>query len=721
MKNIFKITFRDLKRIIKNPIALSVIIGACFIPALYAWVNIKASWDPYGSTNGLKVAVANNDKVTKVMNIEVNLGDRIKEELEKNNDIGWVFVSEENLIKGVKSGEYYAGVVIPENFSENFTSILTSDIKTPKIDYYVNQKKNAIAPKITDKGVSVVQQQINETFLDVAGKVLEGTLKVAYERLEKDEETIADRMINTLNEVSKSLEQYENLAKSFDESLNATKSLIDTTMLVMPGGQSILKNVEDLTNNINGLIHFSGETFRGMTDMLQNFLGSAEEMATDMINSFEEITKIAGKSTDIIKLQLNFIKTRAERIQNLLINVSNLVKTINSKLPIKLNILDKLVAKIERINTAIDRIISLCRNGETIIDNGGELTDSIISDMKNLIYQVRGDVLDVKDMFRINVKPAIDNQAEKMYKILVDFGLISKNASSIIGEMNNILKGIYNTIEISQKAIQSTNKAIESSKKDVRNLSKKIQDVKSSQLLDHLAVIIKNDPSVVGKFISAPVQIQENSFYEIKNYGSAMTPFYSILSFWVGGVLLVSLLKTRVEEDENITNIKPYQAYLGRYVLFMLIGIAQSLIVCLGDLYILKIQCINPSLFVLAGVVSNIVFINIIYTFVVSFGDVGKAICVFLLVIQVAGAGGTFPIEVTPEFFQKVHPYLPFTYAINAMRETIAGIYENVYLKNIVSILKFLPLSLLLGLVIRKPLIKVNEFFEEKLEETHLM
>ena len=200
-----------------------------------------------------------------------------------------------------------------------------------------------------------------------------------------------------------------------------------------------------------------------------------------------------------------------------------------------------------------------------------------------------------------------------------------------------------------------------------------------------------------------------------------MTPFYTILSFWVGGVLLVSLLKTRVYEDDNIKDIKPYEAYIGRYFLFMMIGIIQAIVVCLGDLFILKIQCLNPILFVLAGVVASIVFINIIYTLVVSFGDVGKAICVFLLVIQVAGAGGTFPVEVTPEFFQKINPYIPFTYGINAMRETIAGIYENAYKTDIIKLISFLPFSLLLGLFLRKPLIKINEFFEEKLEETHLM
>ena len=136
-----------------------------------------------------------------------------------------------------------------------------------------------------------------------------------------------------------------------------------------------------------------------------------------------------------------------------------------------------------------------------------------------------------------------------------------------------------------------------------------------------------------------------------------------------------------LEEDrkKQLFNVKNYQIYLGRYILFMIIGLFQSGLICLGDLYFLKIQCEHPFLFLLAGWISSIVYVNIIYTLTVSFGDIGKAICVILLVVQVAGSGGTFPIEVAPKFFRTVYPLLPFNYSMGAMRETIAGMYGNTY------------------------------------------
>lgn len=721
MKNIFKIIYRDFKKIIKNPVALVVILGACVIPALYAWFNIDASWDPYGSTNGLKVAVANNDKGTELLDIELNLGEKIIEALKNNNSIGWVFVDEEEVIDGVKSGEYYAGVVIPENFSENFSSILTDNIKTPKIQYYVNQKKNAIAPKITDKGVSVVQQQINETFLDTASKGLEGALKVVYGKIDEQEQTVSDKMLDTLNQVSNSLEQYKALSKGFDESLNATKSLIETTKLVLPTGKAIAQNGEDMSNNTNALIHSSSQVFNSVNDAVENFLISSESLANDMLNTWEDISNTNEKNMDIVKMQIDFINKEADKIITINNNTVKVLNSLNDKLPIRLTVVDDFVKRIKTINSGLNDIIATGENMEYIINSGSDMSSSLRNSMESQLNQVKGDITDTKNLYRSSIKPSIDYEAEKMYKTLVDLGILSKNAMGTIAQMDKILDGIYGTLESSQKAIESTTNAIQTSQDDVKNLSKKIQDAKKDEKMQKLATILKNDPSVVGKFISAPVQIDSISFYEIKNYGSAMTPFYTILSFWVGGVLLVSLLKTRVYEDEHIKNIKPYEAYIGRYFLFMVIGIIQAIVVCMGDLYILKVQCLNPVLFVLAGIIASTVFINIIYTLVVSFGDVGKAICVFLLVIQVAGAGGTFPVEVTPEFFQKINPHLPFTYAINAMRETVAGIYENNYVKDITKLLSFLPFSLMLGLFLRKPLIKLNEFFEEKLEETHLM
>lgn len=132
MRKAFAIFWRDLKRILKNPVALIVTLGVCIIPSLYAWFNIIANWDPYENTSTVGVAVATNDKGADVEGMGyINAGDMVKEELEKNTQLGWKFEDEDQALEDVKSGSCYAAIVIPEDFTQTLAGVL--DGKTDKI------------------------------------------------------------------------------------------------------------------------------------------------------------------------------------------------------------------------------------------------------------------------------------------------------------------------------------------------------------------------------------------------------------------------------------------------------------------------------------------------------------------------------------------------------------------------------------------------------------
>ena len=174
---VWKIFKRDLRRILRNFVALVVIIGVCFIPALYAWFNIYANIDPYNNTKNIRVAVVNADQgaYSKVTG-PLELGNQVQRQLRKNHQLGWRFVSAENAREGVANGEYYAAIVIPEGFSRSIISVLSGKIKRPRIEYYCNEKKNAISPKVTDSGATALQTRINETFVKVVSGVVSDTI-----------------------------------------------------------------------------------------------------------------------------------------------------------------------------------------------------------------------------------------------------------------------------------------------------------------------------------------------------------------------------------------------------------------------------------------------------------------------------------------------------------------------------------------------------------------
>jgi len=217
------------------------------------------------------------------------------------------------------------------------------------------------------------------------------------------------------------------------------------------------------------------------------------------------------------------------------------------------------------------------------------------------------------------------------------------------------------------------------------------------------------------------VEIQTEAVYPVETYGSAMSPFYTVLALWVGGLILVAIIHVKVEPIEGMTDVKPYQTYFGRYVVFFLISQLQALITVLGDLFYIEIQCEYPVRFWLVAATASFVFSLFMYSLTVAFGNIGEAIAIIVMVLQVAGAGGTFPLEVLPEVYQNIYSFLPFPYAMDAFKETIGGLYDNYYWECLGHLLLYVPVSVIIGLVCGIPFRKLNHQIEENKENSGVM
>lgn len=722
MHNIFAIFWRDLKRIVKNPMALIVAIGITVLPCLYAWFNIAACWDPYGNTKGIKVAVANTDTGVSLEGVSVNIGDLVVENLRENDQIGWQFVEEEEALDGVKSGKYYAAVVIPVNFSSNISSILTDNIQKTSIEYYVNEKKNAIAPKITDKGVGVIQQQVNSTFISSVTEVIGKVLNLTDEELSKRGIDPVDKLIETLQKVDTDLGQVSTAITAFQSASLSIDDLLKTAQLNLPDDASELlgdgqKTISDLT----GALSSSKAASERVSGIIGEVLGIASDRAGELEGRVTEALGALASDTSQAAQQLGKIKEPCYQIISINSKISTTLKELNSKLPVPVQGIDSLVKKLDDSTAKQQAIIAKVDEIAAAVTAAGSVPADAQQSLLGLIADAKAVSSDVNGDFSANVLPQLNAALGHLYDTLGDLsGLLSRTGDAV-PKINSTLEGVSSALGHTIDALDSTNTLITTGREKISSIVTELNSVSGDERWEKLLEIIRNDPSVASDFMSSPVEISTNSFYPIENYGSALAPFYSILAVWVGGLILCAILKTKVVEDEKHRNFKPYQVYFGRYLLFMFFGILQTLIICIGDIYFLGIQCLNVPLFLLAGLLASIVFTNIIYTLTMSFGDIGKALAVILLVVQVAGAGGTFPVEVMPAFFNAVNPWLPFTAGINAMRETIGGIYGSAYLYDILKLLAYLPVSLFIGLVLRKPVAKFNEFFTEKLEETQLM
>ena len=723
MKQIWAIFLRDIKNIGKNPVAVIVALGIMILPSLYAWFNIAANWDPYGNTKGLRVAVASLDLGTRIEQLDttVNIGDMIISNLHENDQIGWQFVDKEQAVEGVKAGRYYACVIIPEDFSEKTASIFTSNVQKPTLQYYVNEKKNAIATKITDKGVSTIQQQVNESLISASSEALGKAFHVTYGTVEGKKEDLADEMVSSMKDARNDLVLMGSSVGALKSSLTAGKGLLSSVQAMLPDSKELLKSGQDTGAEASRLIRTSEDLSDTMTDSVGNVLDIEDGLMDSVDRSVRDAIDRWDRDANAAAGELN----KASDVLNTLLNVNqklyDLVNNLKEKIPGPGKVLGVLA---DMITSQIDRqknMIHMIETAEDTVLRTGKLPEDARQEIRKSLDEMMDQGARITDQYHSQVKPALTAGLDSLYDSISAASDYAVGINGLLPQIDGTLTQTTGSFDSLIETLDQTASMIAAGEEKLDRIIDEVESVEESERLAKIVEIMKNDPETMGDFLSSPVNLEENQIYPIENYGSAMTPFYTILAIWVGGLGLVAVLKCRVVEDERIHGGKAYEKYFGRYFIFMVFGVAQALIVSLGDLYLLKIQCLEPAKFVLAAVLASVVFVNIIYTLTISFGDVGKALAVVLLVIQVAGAGGTFPIEVTPHFFRMVNPMLPFTHAINAMRECVGGIYGNAYREDMAKVLLYLPISLFVGVVLRKQVIRMNDFFERKLEETGVM
>lgn len=720
MKKSFQIFKRDIGRLSKNIVALIVVIGVCIIPSLYAWFNIAANKDPYGNTANIKIAVANNDAGTENdMLGNLDVGGQIVDTLKENDSLGWVFVSEDKAISGVKSGEYYAAIVIPDNFSESMVSFLSGKIEQPEFDYYLNEKKNAIAPKITDTGANTIQQQVNTEFVSAAAGTVADILNGSVSGIGTKLDDVQNDISTKISTVSDNLKEYEKALDSFNKTVDSSNKLIEKSKKSMAtvksdansGVNSIKNGTDSLTLVRNDIADFANDLGAGISKA-QNSLAKVNT------KSGINLGKISSK-TESIHGQFQEMITSVESIIDKNSEMLTTLKEINKKYPS--DSLTNLINELDSQNSKYKTILQKLGTGSDSINDATTTSVKAVESISKIIEKNTKDIHSSKVTVENGIMTGLNTSLDTFSNIQGTLSGILKGVGPATDNVVTLMDQLENSLDSAKKALSSTGSSIKKVQERLDKANVDISVVKTSKIYEKLKDMTNLDSDKVASFMSSPVKLKTETFYSVENYGTAMTPFYTNLAIWVGGIVLIAIFKMEVDKSEKIKNFTPTQAYFGRWMLFILVGFVQALIICLGDIFILKIKCQHPVLFVVAGLVAAFVYVNLIYALSLTFKHIGKAVSVILVILQIPGSAGTYPIEMTPGFFQAIHPLLPFTYGINAMREAIAGTYGHYYVKNLVILLIYVPITLFIGLVLRRLLLNLNSLFDKKLEQTGLM
>ncbi len=687
MRNIWTVFKTDIRTLSKCFFACVVVVAIALLPSLYAWLNIYSNWDPYGNTGGISIAVASLDEgYTDEDGTYENKGDDVVADLREATSINWVIVDTEEEAKGgVESGDYYAAVVIDKQFSRNMYRMLTDWTGKPAITYYENAKKNAVATKITDTAVETLKRSISENYLEVViDGIMEQSNLLAADLTADDPEAAVKGVLyqaqDLLHACGRMMDAFEAAGGSgvSESSAAALEAAVASINKNLPDGAQLQQTAAEIQMQLNTAL---ARVERAL-DRLNSAIGNApdqEETQQQLRDAAAQLEKAADTletwAAGLEDSGTEAGKTQAEAARQTAAECRKTAKQLRAlaESPDSADLLADCDALVKSIRTMVDRIPVTSKALQKELDT------------------VAGQVADTMEGMA-----ALAGGAKAMKTALAE-------TADAVGD----------TMALLRPATEKLLTSLESTIDDLEGLT-------TDEYMDTLVNILGGDPAVYGQYFPEMVQTSVNAVYPIANYGSAMTPFYTVLAIWVGGVILSSLIKIHAR-TEGLIDPKPAELYFGRYLFFFVLSQIQAAVIVTGDLYILKVQCLHPGMLYLTGALTAFTFSLLIYSLALSFGDVGKAIVVVIMVMQIAGSSGTFPIELLPAIYQKIYRFFPFPYAIDAMRECICGMYANYYWQQIGFLLLFAAAALVIGLLVRRPFMGLNHFMDEKLEETELL
>ena len=695
MKQIIEIFKSDIKEIFRKVNTWVIIIGLIFLPSMYAWPNILSSWDPYSHTNNIKVAVISEDEGATVEGKNVNLGESLITNLKGNKNLDWQFVSSKQQAEnGVKIGDFYASIVIPKSFSSDITSITRGELKKATIEYTVNEKINAISPKITNSGASALANTIGKNFVEVANGVIFEKLHEAGVKFEENLPAI-EQVKEKINHLNDNFTNYEN-------SLNELIGKVDRGYNVLNTIQGTLPEIDRAATNSIMLANKTNVTIKNIENFNEIMLKNINTQLDKVIEISGEVVKVAEliqkkpTNPEEAKARMKSLDSRLEAAEKRLDIAKDIFEFLNSLSD--QNLFQKQLTKINTMESDITKLRSLNKKIYSNIDNYDAISTKVKADFLTISKRVNNNSIDFKNKLNTEVAPLIK-------RVLTNADTKIRNVSSVISRAQAQIPTINAKISEAEVKIQTVQGKLLKLQGEMPEIKEKVQKLtgivnKADGEIDTNALfnLLKVDYKQQAEFFANPVQLKENQLYHIKNYGSAMTPFYTVLSIWVGALLMSSLLTTKVEDEEN--KYKPYQKYFGRGLLFMIISLLQTLIITLGDMYLLGTQANSPYRFVIYALLISLLFSAIIYTTVCLLGNVGKAVCIILLVLQIGSSGGTFPIQMTSRFFQILYPKVPFTYSIGLLREAVGGVYIPAVNRDMKILLTYLVITLVGGAIL---------------------
>ena len=728
MKVIRQLFISDMKRIFSNLVTGLIILGLVLLPSIFSWYNVLACWDVFQNTDNLKVAVANNDEgyQSDLVPLKVNMGEQVASSLRANGQMDWVFTDEDDAIDGAKSGKYYAAVVIPESFSKDMMTFYSGESDHAKLIYYSNEKKNVVAPKLTDQGANKASDMVNQVFTKTLAEV---GLNVASSLLQYADNSNVDSRLGDLadhvGDLGGQMSDASQTLRTYAQVLDASQSLVTGSADLLGQAGDSASQVMDSANQAKDSVSSMGDALSASNDALGQAISASaagfDGLSYSIDKAFDSSNALAGSSADALDAQASTVSAKAAQFRELESQVRALAATV-SDADVQAS-LNALADQLESSAKSQDSLAEGLTNAASSIRSGSATAQEKHQEVSDLAAQAKQSVGQLSDDYNTSIKPQLD---QLMSQVSAMSGSLSTSAStlgSVGDDLQNGADSLAGNIGTSKQKLLDAASDLDTSAEKLDSFATTLRAALSSGDLDQVRTVLHSDPDALASALAAPVQLDRHAVFPAENFGSQMAPLYTTLGMWVGSLLLVVAIKVNVSRKAQIELGYPklHQLFLGRFGVFAFVSLCQTTVLALGNMLFLQVQVSDPLLYLICFWLAGLVFTFIIYTLVVSFANLGKAITVFLLIIQVTSAGASFPLQMLPDFFQWLSPFMPATHVVNAMRAAMMGVYMNDFWIEIGQLLLFVVPFLLLGLVLRKPLMRFLNWYVRKAEESKLV
>ena len=709
---VHEILYKDCQEVLKNRLITIIVVALMIFPSLYAWFNIEAFWDPYGNTKNLSVAIVNQDKDYEFKNQKLNFGNDIVKNLKENKSLDWNFVNSKTAMEGLETGRYYAILTIPKDFTKSLMSVTQVDVRKARIIYTTNEKTNAIAEKITDQGANKLQAKISNHLIQVISKTSLGAMggisnmtddiTPKLTEMKKSLQRLDAQLVNS----KKLAENNKNMIGDLDKSLASSKASLDAIKRTMNSAKKINDDIGSMATDATSGIQNSSAS-------LKSALRDVSRILESSVNLAQSLNSIGDKGAQQAVISIGNIK---DKIDQAAIRVNNISQVLNDINVVNSNVLNNAVTRLNNEYRSLTDASSRLAGIIDQVNSTSSLTYSQVQDIVNIVADSNKGINDIISDFDDLVTRPLSRVNGNVSTITGDIRSMVDSTGQLYPSVNNFI----NTASTLNGRVGSSITILESSidilRGQVSDSIKMIDEIQNNKDLKAFNNVIKSNILERADFIKNPVEIKEEKLYKMANYGSSMAPFYSVLAAWVGVIILSTILST-----EPSKQYRSIDRYLGRLLFFLILSLIQSIIISTGDLLLLGVTAKEPVLFILILMLCSIAFCILIFTLVSCFKTLGKGIAMFLLVIQIGGSGGTFPVQMTPTFFRTINSVIPFTYGINACREAIGGVYMQNLLGDIGALLLFAIIPLIFGIMFKEDINDLLEPLSEKFEKSFLM